>query len=320
MKVGALFAGIGGIELGFLNCGFKIDWAIDKDKYACQTYAFNFPDTTIYEEDVRKINFVELKPVDIITAGFPCQPFSVCGKQKGFQDKRGNSFFEIMRAVDIIKPKVIFIENVANLTEHEHGRTFNIIHNEIAVRDYCIRYRVVDACNYGIPQHRTRIYLIAFKSEKACDAFKFPEPCKKEAHIFDFIDKHKRCSPELLYYNAQTPQYKKLKFVIDDDNQIYRFSDYGIQKSANGISFTLKANMGTWYNRIPVIKDDFGIRNITPEECLRLQGFPQSYCFPNIPTKEKYKQAGNTVPVPIITGIADNINIALNQKDTPLYR
>ena len=246
----------------------------------------------------------------MITAGFPCQSFSVCGNQQGFKDKRGNLFFEIMRITDKLQPPIIFLENVANLTEHDNGKTFNAIHNELASRDYCIRYIIADACDYGIPQHRTRTYIVAFKSKEACDKFRFPEKCKLEKRIFDIIDKNVKVD-DSFYLSTDSYQYKKLFSTIKDDEQVYRFSDYGIQASKEGISFTLKANMGTWKNRVPYIKDNFGIRRITPYECLALQGFPKDYHFPKIPMTSTYKQCGNSVVVPVIMEIAKQIALLI---------
>ena len=306
LKVGSLFAGIGGIELGFEQVGFKIIWANEFDKDTCATYRYNFPDVKLFEEDIRKLDVSKLDHVDVVTAGFPCQPFSVCGNKKGFEDERGNLFFEIMRVVDEIHPPIIFLENVANLTEHDNGRTFNIIHNELISRDYFIRYLVADACDYGVPQHRTRTYIVAFKAQEACECFEFPEKCKLEKRIFDVIDKTAKID-ERYYLQPETYQYNKMADVINDENQIYRFSDYGIQSGKDGISFTLKANMGTWRDRIPIIKDNYGIRKITPYEALTLQGFPETYKFNGISSRAAYKQIGNSVCVPVINKIAKEI-------------
>lgn len=306
MKVGSLFSGIGGIDLGFVQAGFEICWANEIDPDACKTYRLNFPSTRVIEGDIKDIEPCLLESVDVITAGFPCQSFSVCGNQKGFNDKRGNLFFEIIRIVDVLNPSVIFLENVANLTEHDNGRTFNVIHNELVGRDYSIRYVIADACDYGIPQHRTRTYIVAFKSQEMCDCFKFPDKCILEKQIFDIIDKTIKVD-EAYYLKTDSYQYRKLSEFIKDDGQIYRFSDYGIQSSKDGISFTLKANMGTWRERVPYIKDNYGIRKITPYECLALQGFSQEYRFPKIPISSAYKQCGNSVVVPIIKKIANNI-------------
>lgn len=259
------------------------------------------------ECDIRKISADDIPDFDILTAGFPCKSFSVCGNRKGFADERGNLFFEIMRIADAKQPKIIFLENIANLTEHDNGKTFNRIHNELSERDYYIRYIIADACNYGIPQHRTRTYIVAFKDYEMCNGFRFPEEQPLKKHIFDIIDRSVK-SDDKFYLSKNSAQYQKIEAAITDENQIYRFSDYGIQKSKDGISFTLKANMGTWYNRVPIIKDEFGIRIITPQECLALHGFPKSFDFPDIPMKSMYKQSGNTVAVPLVNSIAKHIS------------
>lgn len=307
MKIGSLFAGIGGIDLGFIQAGVDVAWASEIDPDACKTYRYNFPDTKFIEGDIRKLDATSLEKVDVLTAGFPCQSFSVCGNQKGFKDARGNLFFEIMRISDKLQPPVIFLENVANLTEHDNGKTFNVIHNELASRDYFIRYLIADACDYGIPQYRTRTYIVAFRSKEACDKFRFPEKCELTKHIFDVIDKTVKVD-DSYYLSTDSYQYKKLLPAITDEEQIYRFSDYGIQKSKDGICFTLKANMGTWRDRVPFIKDNYGIRKIIPQECLALMGFPKGYTFPGtVPLKEQYKQCGNSVVVPVIRRIAENM-------------
>ena len=234
-RLGSLFAGIGGIDLGFKQSGFDVVWANEIDKDAFKTYKLNFPETALFEKDIRTLNASLLPKVDIITAGFPCQSFSVCGNQKGFNDSRGNLFFEIMRIVDVIQPSIIFLENLANLVKHDKGRTFNVIHNELVRRDYYLRYLVADACDYGILQHRTRTYLIAFQSFKQCASYHFPEKIKLKKRIFDLIDKSIKAD-KCFYLSESTPEYNnKMMKAIKDDNQIYRFSDYGIQSSKDGI-------------------------------------------------------------------------------------
>lgn len=307
MKIGSLFAGIGGIDLGFIQAGFEVAWANEIDSDACKTYRYNFPDTKLIEGDIRNLDATLLERVDVLTAGFPCQSFSVCGNQKGFKDARGNLFFEIMRIADELQPPTIFLENVANLTEHDNGRTFNVIHNELASRDYFVRYLIADACDYGIPQHRTRTYIVAFKSKEVCDKFSFPEKCELTKRIFDVIDKTVKVD-DSYYLSSDSYQYQKLLPAITDEDQIYRFSDYGIQVSKDGICFTLKANMGTWKDRVPFIKDNYEIRMITPQECLDLMGFPKEYSFPDmVLQKEQYKQCGNSVTIYIIQAIAEKM-------------
>ena len=315
IKVGSLFAGIGGIDLGFIQAGFEVAWANEIDPDACKTYRHNFPNTKLIEGDIRNLDAKALEKVDVLTAGFPCQSFSVCGNQKGFKDSRGNLFFEIMRIADELQPQIIFLENVANLTEHDNGKTFNVIHNELASRDYFIRYLIADACDYGVPQHRTRTYIVAFKSKEACDKFRFPEKRKLEKRIFDIINRTQKTDGKY-YLSADSLEYKKLNAEMKDSEQIYRFSDYGIQSSKDGICFTLKANMGTWRNRVPFIKDNYGIRKITPLECLALMGFPKDYTFKGISLESTYKQCGNSVCVPVIKHIAKKLQIVCLCKKT----
>lgn len=316
MKVVSLFCGIGGIDLAFEQAGHVIVWANDNDKFACMTYRHNFPKVNLVEADIRYVDKSSIPDCDIVAAGFPCQPFSVCGKQKGFTDERGNLFFEVGKVIDAKQPKIVFLENVANLTEHDDGKTFNVIHNELAGRGYYIRYIIADACDYGIPQHRTRTYIVAFKDKTACDNFRFPEKEPIEKHIEDIIDTSIKVD-DRYYYSPDNPKYDRLQKAIIDDKQLYRFSDWGIQSSKDGIAFTLKANMGTYPNRVPIIKDVFGIRSITPTECLALQGFPTTFTFPDtVPEREQYKQVGNTVIVNFVTELIKNIGILwnLNQK------
>lgn len=307
MKVVSLFCGIGGIDLAFEQARHEVVWANDNDKFACMTYRHNFPKVNLVESDIRSVDKSSIPDCDIVAAGFPCQPFSICGKQKGFSDERGNLFFEVGKVIDAKQPKIVFLENVANLTEHDNGKTFNVIHNELAGRGYYIRYIIADACDYGIPQHRTRTYIVAFKDKTACDNFRFPEKVPLEKRISDIIETSVKAD-EHYYYRPDTPQYERLQKAITDSKQLYRFSDWGIQSSKDEVAFTLKANMGTYPNRVPIIKDAFGIRNITPTECLALQGFPPTFTFPDtVPERERYKQAGNTVCVTLVSQIVSKL-------------
>ncbi len=224
MKVCSLFCGIGGIDLAFEKAGHEIVWANDNNKFACMTYRHNFPNTTLIEADIRSVDKSSIPDCDIVTAGFPCQPFSVCGKKKGFNDERGNLFFEVGKVIDAKQPQIVFLENVANLTEHDNGKTFNVIYNELAGRGYYIRYIIADACDYGIPQHRTRTYILAFKDKAACDSFRFPDKAQLEKKITDIINTSVRVD-DRYYYSPDEPKYARLQKAITDRKQLYRFSD-----------------------------------------------------------------------------------------------
>lgn len=145
MKVCSLFSGIGGIDLGFQQAGFDVVWANEFDKDAATTYRHNFGAEHLVEKDIRKVNVSEIPDFDVLVAGFPCQPFSIMGFRKGFNDPRGNLFFEIARIAEAKKPKVIFLENVANLLEHDDGKSFLTVYNALAPQGYSFRYQVMDA-------------------------------------------------------------------------------------------------------------------------------------------------------------------------------
>jgi DNA (cytosine-5)-methyltransferase 1 len=148
-RVASLFAGIGGICLGFKQAGFDVVWANEFDSAACKTYRYNFGGEYLVEEDIRRIKADSIEDIDVIAGGFPCQPFSIAGKQRGFDDKRGNLFFEITRIVDIKRPKIIFLENVPNLMEHDNGKTFLVIYNTLAQFGYSVKYKVINHIRFS---------------------------------------------------------------------------------------------------------------------------------------------------------------------------
>ncbi len=299
IRVGSMFAGIGGICLGFKSAGFDIVWANEVDKKACNTYIRNFGASYLEQCDISKVDANSIPGFDILCAGFPCQPFSIAGLQKGFNDPRGNMFFEIARIANIKKPKIIFLENVANLREHNNGKTFLVIYNTLAELGYTVKYRVMSATEYGnLPQTRSRIFIIAFKDDEMCDSFAFPYPIPLTIGINDIIDRKVK-QHDIYYYNDK--KAKRLARYITDRNSIYQITDYGIRKVKNNMCPTLTANMGTYPDRVPVICDNFGIRKLTLRECLDFQGFPKEFRFPNnVTIDDAYKQIGNSVAVTVI--------------------
>lgn len=303
VKVGSLFSGIGGIDLGFEQAGFEIAWANDFDAAACKTYRNNFPSTILIEDDVRNINPCALSDIDVLVAGFPCQPFSVMGYRRGFNDPRGNLFFEIARFIDVKRPKVVFLENVKNIMEHDNGKTFLVIYNALAQFGYSVKYKVINATDVNIPQNRARIFIVAFRDIEDCDKFSFPQYTPLEATIDDVINRSIK-HDDIYYYGSESRYFKELNAKIVDKTGVYRIDDSGIATRKWEICPTLKANMGTYHDRVPIIRDDFGIRMLTPMECLAFQGYPKKYTFKGVSLKSAYKQCGNTVCVPIIKSIA----------------
>ena len=307
MKVCSLFSGIGGIDLGFRQAGFDIVWANEFDKDAATTYRHNFGGEHLVERDICTVDTNDIPDFDVLVAGFPCQPFSIAGRQKGFSDPRGDLFFQIARVVEAKKPQVIFLENVANLLEHDDGKSFLTIYNALVPYGYKFKYQVMDSFEYGnVPQHRSRIFIVAFLDENNCERFAFPEKNECKVKLNDIIDrsvKHSDC----YYYDESSFYYDDLKAIVTDKTALYKIFDSGVSKKRYYICPTLTANMGTYPDRVPIVKDDFGIRKITPYECLALQGYPKEFRFPKIPLNSAYKQCGNSVVVPVIRRIAENI-------------
>lgn len=316
MKVGSLFSGIGGIDLGFAQAGFEIAWAIENNHASCETYRANFKDTLLIEQDIRKVNAEELPHIDVLAAGFPCQSFSVGGKQQGFHDDRGNLFFEVARFIMVHNPRYVFLENVANLVQHDNGHTFHVIYNTLIEYGYFIRYRVMRASEYGnIPQIRDRIYIVAFREIEDCDSFSFPEPVELIIQISDIIDRSKRVR-DVYYYTDNEPFSVTAQQIVQRKDSIYRVYHSSIKITQNHMCPTLTASMGTQRNQVHLIRDDYGVRKLTPRECLRFQGFPDTFGFPKTTTLDNaYKQIGNSVCVPVIKAIAKQIHAVLAKID-----
>lgn len=311
MKVCSLFSGIGGIDLGFIQAGFEIVWANEYDKDAARTYRYNLGGDYLVEKDIRKIDATSIPDFDVLVAGFPCQPFSSLGRKKGFQDPRGNLFFEIERIVGVKRPAVVFLENVSNLLQHDDGKTFLTIYNALVPYGYTLKYRIMDSYEYGnVPQHRKRIFIVAFLDLDSCQNFRFPEKIKTEVKLNDILvrsEKHDPC----YYYTHKSAHFEELNRIVTDKKALYRIWDSGVSPKPYYVCPTLMANMGYYPDRVPVILDDFGIRKITPYECLALQGFPKDFRFSNISMNSAYKQCGNSVVVPVIRRIAENIRKVL---------
>ncbi|MBL4744836.1 MAG: DNA (cytosine-5-)-methyltransferase [Flavobacteriaceae bacterium] len=319
--VGSLYAGIGGICMGFNKAGFKVEWANEYDKNACITYRENF-DHQLVEKDIMEVNIKELSNVDVIAGGFPCQPFSVAGHRKGFEDNRGNHFFRMLDFVDAMRPKVLFFENVKNLVGHDKGNTFKVIRKEIEDRNYSFHAKVLNTKDYGnIPHNRERIFIIGFDKNVYPENYKkFEFPLKetltkkvKELFIQEKVE-------EKFYYREDKYMFDMLKKDITKEDTVYQFRRQYVRENKSNVCPTLTANMGTGGHNVPLIKTKFGIRKLTPKECFDFQGFPEGYKLPALANSHLYKQAGNSVSVPVIERIAVNILKAMNGIDCEIEK
>jgi len=314
MRVGSMFAGIGGICLSFKFANADIVWANEKDGFACKTYKHVFGSGYLMEGDITNIDLNSIPDIDVLTAGFPCQPFSVMGKQKGFADPRGTMFFEILRVIDKKKPEIILLENVKNLVNHDMGRTFSTICRTLTERGYFIKHAVLGPDTHAnTPQYRDRIFIVAFLNEEMMEEFTFPACIPLTRTVNCIIDRSKKMDEDY-YYQETNSYYNRLNDRMNDTSAVYRIDDSGVAMKAWRICPTLKANMGTYHNRVPLVRDLHGIRKLTPNDCLALQGFPQKFSFPDIPQNEMYKQLGNTVCVPVVVRLAREISRAFTKN------
>ena len=240
-----------------------------------------------------------------MTGGFPCQPFSIAGKQEGFQDARSNVFWKILEILDAHQPQFVVLENVKNLVSHDEGRTFETIQKELGKRDYHLRYKVLDtALLTGIPQHRERIYLVCIKSKELFDRFTLDFPKIDKLPIGSFLDKE---VPDKYYYTDKSTTWPLVKESVTKKDTVYQYRRVYVRENKSGECPTLTANMGGGGHNVPLILDEKGIRKLTPRECFRLQGFPDTYQLPPMSDTALYKLAGNAVSLPVVELISKRL-------------
>lgn len=317
-KVLSLFAGVGGIERGFEQTGFfKTVYANEFDKYAQITYKKNNK-SYLDCNDIRDLDYDSLpKKVDVLLAGFPCQAFSVAGYRKGFEDERGNLFFDTLKVIKKTRPKAVFLENVKNLYSHDNGNTFRVIKEALRENGYShISPQVLNAKDFGnIPQNRERIYIVAFRNQKVNSKFEFPNSIPLESKLSDFIDFETKVENKYYYKPGVQPFYDILEKEIISRDTIYQWRRKYVRANKSGVVPTLTANMGMGGHNVPLILSEYGIRKLTPKECFKLQGFDDDFTLPeNLSSSQLYKQAGNSVVVPVIRRIAENMAKAMNTQ------
>lgn len=294
-----LFAGIGGIRLPYDSLGGRCVFSSEIDKWAIETYKANFNE--IPSGDITQIKAKDIPQFDILLGGFPCQAFSVAGKKLGFEDARGTLFFEIARILKERKPKAFHLENVKGLVSHDKGKTFqimlNILENELG---YKVFYKVLNALDFGMPQHRNRIMIVGFKNHKA--NFSFPEPTGEKVCVGDILDKNVPSKYTISDRLWKGHQRRK----IENKNKGNGFG-YNLYDENSSHTVTLSARYYKDGSEILIRQEGKNPRKLTPRECARLQGFPDTYILPNISECHLYKQFGNSVPTKMIGAVASKI-------------
>lgn len=245
----------------------------------------------------------------MLCAGFPCQAFSIAGYQKGFEDTRGTLFFDVADIIKKHRPKAVFLENVKNLKRHDKGKTFMVIKKTLEDMNYAVYDMVMNAMEYAnIPQNRERIFIVCFDLEhvRNHESFMFPEKQKLTKSIHDCIDANE--NNQRLFYGKEIAHFDEIKQGVTSKDTIYQWRRVYVRENKNSVCPTLTANMGTGGHNVPLILTNSGIRKLSPKECLNFQGFPKQYRFPaDISITACYKQAGNSVVVPLIQKVCQQI-------------
>lgn len=303
-----LFAGLGGFRLALESLGAKCVYSNEWDKYAQQVYSDNFGD--VPEGDITQVDEKTIPDHDIICAGFPCQAFSISGKQKGFEDSRGTLFFDVARIVKYKKPKIVFMENVKNFATHDNGKTLKVVKATMEELGYSFSYKVLSAVDYGVPQKRERIYMVCFRNDLNIKNFSFPKPFKLKRHVEDFLLPETEINTK--YYVDRPDTY--INNSVDD-----KYSDKSIRLgivnkggqgeriySTKGIAITLSAYGGGVFAKTGGYLVNGKYRRLVPRECARLMGYPDTYKIIKN-DNQAYKQFGNSVVIDVLQYIAKEI-------------
>lgn len=300
-----LFAGTGAFTYAFEETNkVNVVFANDMVEHSKNIYETNF-NHTLTLQDLNDVTVEDIPSHDLLTGGFPCQPFSIAGNQGGFTDHRSNVFWKILSIIDTHHPRCVILENVKNLLSHDDKKTFTTIQTNLESRGYHLCYKILNTSEItGIPQHRERIYLVCIKSKEVFDKFSLDFPQVEKRQISEFLEKD---IPTKYYYTEASSTWNLVKKDVVKKDTIYQYRRVYVRENKSNECPTLTANMGSGGHNVPLILDDHGIRKLTPRECFNLQGFPSSYKLPVISDSHLYKLAGNAVSVPVVQLIAQRL-------------
>ena len=335
-SVGSLFAGVGGICQAFKDLSCNVLWANENDKNSCKTYKLNHKTTRLIDGDIKKLTKDDVEGIDILTAGFPCQPFSQAGHGKGFDDERGMLFDDLIRLLKDLKPKAYLLENVKTLATHNEGKSFEYVRTALIGAGYSFIPFVLKAHEHTeIPQGRERIYIVGFRGESeyfftkpvkintqmdfgnapCSSSFRIPAASENNLkNIKEFLE-HSTVDPTDYYDKLDSKIHQTVREAVIDENKVYQFRRWYVRENKSNVCPTLTANMGSGGHNIPIILDGEIPRRLTPKECFNLQGFPKDFKLPDdVPRGQLYKQSGNSVVVPMIRKIAEEIIKVLDEN------
>jgi len=313
-----LFAGIGGFRLALEFFGLKCVYSSEWDGFAQETYRANFGETP--DGDITKVNENDVPKHNVLCAGFPCQAFSISGKQRGFEDTRGTLFFDIARIVKHHKPEILFLENVKNFASHNKGKTLQVVLKTLNDIGYNAFFKVLNASYYGAPTSRQRIYFVCFRKDLKIKNFSFPKPTEKIVSLKTFLDDDKETEKYIIDRDdikikmqhaacdlfGNSPARPVRVGTINNGGQGERIY------SPAGHAITLSAYGGGAASKTGAYLVNGKVRKLSPRECARIMGFPEDFKIP-VNDTQAYKQFGNSVVVPVLTAIFSEVVDCFNK-------
>lgn len=310
-----LFAGLGGFRLALESLGAKCVYSNEWDKAVIEVYKENFGD--VPEGDITQVDENSIPNHDILCAGFPCQAFSISGKQKGFEDSRGKLFFDVARIVKAKKPKIVFMENVKNFAKHDNGHTLEMAQKTMEELGYTFYQKILNSVDFGIPQNRERLYMVCFRNDMLVSKFEYPKPFKLTRHVQDFLIDNKAMVKDLYverpdtYFNGREDNIysdKPIRLgIVNKGGQGERIY------SVKGVAITLSADGGGVFSRTGGYLINGKTRKLHPRECARIMGYPDTYKISDN-FNQAYKQLGNSVVIDVLQLIAVKIGEVISKQ------
>ena len=318
-----LFAGVGGFRLAMQNLAGRCEFSSEWNPHAQKTYTANYGESPEGDITLDETKAKIPKTFDILCGGFPCQAFSIAGHRKGFQETRGTLFFDVANIAKKHRPKALFLENVRNLVTHDKGNTFQMICNTLEELGYTVFYKVLNSMTHAnVPQYRQRIFIVALDPVQVprYQEFRFPEEIPLTTSIQSLLEKGQ--VDQKYYYGPNHKYYSRMAEAVTSRDKVYQWRRVYVRENKRSVCPTLTANMGSGGHNVPIIKDDYGIRKLTPKECFAFQGYPvdQMHFPKKVSNCNLYTQAGNSVTMPLIRRIGEQILKVLDLNEMPKQR
>mgnify|MGYP002152323394 FL=1 len=305
------------MRLAFEAVGGECVLTSEIDAKAMKTYHSNFipGDRHLFIKDVNSISGSDIasvtKQLDVLVAGFPCQPYSIAGLRKGLEDDRGGEIFNsLVRILGESQPRSFLLENVKGIRSHDDGLTFQYMLDRLEKVGYNLRHETLNsAIHANVPQNRERVFIVGFLDKRSADVFQFPDPIDLTVNFREFLDEN---VDDKYYYDQRFGAFVEIEKSVRSFESVYQWRRQYVRENKSGVCPTLTANMGSGGHNVPLVLGKKGVRKLTPRETARFQGFPEWFVLPDITDSHLYHQFGNSVTVPLIEALAKKMVDALS--------